>query len=62
MQIINKNNKAYKKCFLVFNFLKNEFGLEDDQLRLESGGQVIRGTRQAANDLDRRVEVRAERR
>ena len=44
----------------VANFLKNEFGLEEGQLRLESGGQVIRGNRQAANDLDRRVEVRTE--
>jgi outer membrane protein OmpA-like peptidoglycan-associated protein len=45
----------------VADYLKKEFGLEDDQLRLESGGQVIRGSRQAANELDRRVEVRLER-
>jgi outer membrane protein OmpA-like peptidoglycan-associated protein len=51
---------AEERMKSVADFLKNEFGLSEDQLRLESGGQVIRGNRQAANDLDRRVEVRTE--
>ncbi|MCH6233201.1 OmpA family protein [Cognataquiflexum rubidum] len=52
---------AEERVNSVADFLKNEFGLEDEQLRLETGGQVIRGTRQTANELDRRVEVRLER-
>jgi outer membrane protein OmpA-like peptidoglycan-associated protein len=52
---------AEERMNAVAEFLKNEFGLEDGQLRLETGGQVIRGTRQTANELDRRVEVRLER-
>lgn len=52
---------AEERVNSVADFLKNEFGLGDGQLRLETGGQVIRGTRQAANELDRRVEVRLER-
>lgn len=52
---------AEERVNSVADFLKNEFGLEDEQFRLETGGQVIRGTRQTANELDRRVEVRLER-
>lgn len=52
---------AEERVNSVADFLKNEFGLGDGQLRLETGGQVIRGTRQTANELDRRVEVRLER-
>lgn len=52
---------AEERVNSVANFLKKEFGLEDGQLRTETGGQVIRGTRQAANELDRRVEVSLER-
>ena len=51
---------AEERMNSVADFLKKEFGLEDDQLRLETGRQVIRGSRQAANELDRRVEVRIE--
>lgn len=52
---------AEERVNSVADFLKKEFELEDEQLRLETGGQVIRGTRQTANELDRRVEVRLER-
>ncbi|WP_373496992.1 OmpA family protein, partial [Aquiflexum sp.] len=37
-----------------------EKGIPLESLRFESGGQVIRGTRSGSNDLDRKVEVRAE--
>ncbi|MCL6260301.1 OmpA family protein [Aquiflexum sp. TKW24L] len=60
---VNFNLKlAEQRMNSVAELLRSEFGLAEDQLRLESGGQVIRGNRQAANDLDRRVEVRTERR
>lgn len=52
---------AEERVNSVADFLKKEFELEDVQFRLETGGQVIRGTRQTANELDRRVEVRLER-
>jgi outer membrane protein OmpA-like peptidoglycan-associated protein len=52
---------AEERVNSVADFLKKEFELEDEQFRLETGGQVIRGTRQTANELDRRVEVRLER-
>lgn len=44
----------------VGNILTDKFGIPQEKLRFESGGQVIRGTRSGSNDLDRKVEVRAE--
>jgi outer membrane protein OmpA-like peptidoglycan-associated protein len=38
------------------------FDLTPDKIRIELGGQVIRGTQRRANDQDRRVEVRLDKR
>ncbi len=44
----------------VGNILTDKFDIPKEKLRFESGGQVIRGTSRGSNDLDRKVEVRAE--
>lgn len=44
----------------VAEVLKESFGLDSDQIRIESGGQVVRGTQRIANERDRRVEVKVE--
>ncbi|TVP47792.1 MAG: hypothetical protein EA341_12075 [Mongoliibacter sp.] len=44
----------------VAEALKESFGLDSDQIRIESGGQVVRGTQRIANERDRRVEVKVE--
>jgi outer membrane protein OmpA-like peptidoglycan-associated protein len=44
----------------VAEALKESFGLDSDQIHIESGGQVVRGTQRIANERDRRVEVKVE--
>jgi outer membrane protein OmpA-like peptidoglycan-associated protein len=58
---VNYNLKlAEERMKNVGNILTEKFGIPKEKLRFESGGQVIRGTRRGSNDLDRKVEVRAE--
>ncbi|WP_194974786.1 OmpA family protein [Aquiflexum lacus] len=58
---VNYNLKlADERMKNVGNILSEEFSIPQEKLRFESGGQVIRGTRSGSNDLDRKVEVRAE--
>ncbi|MBW3469941.1 OmpA family protein [Arthrospiribacter ruber] len=42
----------------VRDILQNEFGVESNQIVMESGGQVVRGTQRVPNEIDRRVEIR----
>ncbi len=42
----------------VAEILKDQFGLEENQILTESGGQVVRGPNRSGNDIDRKVEVR----
>lgn len=42
----------------VAEALNESFGLKANQIIVESGGQVVRGTQRAANERDRRVEVK----
>lgn len=58
---VNYNLKlADERMKNVGNILTEKFGIPQEKLRFESGGQVIRGNRSQSNDLDRKVEVRAE--
>lgn len=45
----------------VGSIIMNKFEIPEEKIRYESGGQVVRGTSRVSNDLDRKVEVRAER-
>lgn len=42
----------------VAEALTESFGLSPNQIEVESGGQVVRGTQRMANERDRRVEVK----
>ncbi len=58
---VNYNLKlADERMRNVGNILIDRFGIKQNRLRFESGGQVIRSNRKESNDLDRKVEVRAE--
>jgi outer membrane protein OmpA-like peptidoglycan-associated protein len=60
----NTGNLAYNLELIqtrinsVLGFLLNQFGLEENQLQTEIGGQVLRSPNRSANDNDRKVEVR----
>lgn len=57
---VNYNLKLAEERMKNVGEILVEKGIPQKSLRFESGGQVIRGTRSGSNDLDRKVEVRAE--
>lgn len=63
----NTGNVAYNLRLIesrveeVINVLTNLYGLSPDQIESEVGGQIVRGARRSANENDRKVEVRVER-
>ncbi len=63
----NTGNVAYnlklaeQRVESVKDALIELFDLTPDQIRIELGGQVVRGPQRRSNDLDRRVEVRLDR-
>ena len=58
---VNYNLKlAAERMKNVGSIILDKFEIPQEKIRYESGGQVIRGTMKVSNDLDRRVEVRAE--
>ncbi|GAB2615768.1 OmpA family protein [Belliella aquatica] len=59
---INYNLKlAEERTKAISEALIQQFGISQDKITLESGGQVIRGSQKSSNDQDRKVEVRIER-
>ncbi|AFL82751.1 outer membrane protein/peptidoglycan-associated (lipo)protein [Belliella baltica DSM 15883] len=59
---INYNLKlAEERTKAISEALIQQFGISEDNITLESGGQVIRGFQRSSNDQDRKVEVRIER-
>lgn len=53
---------AEERTKAVADALGELYGIPEDQIQMESGGQVIRGSQKSSNDQDRKVEVRIERR
>lgn len=59
---INYNLKlAEDRTKAIGDALVEQFGISKENIILESGGQVIRGSQRSSNEQDRKVEVRIER-
>lgn len=59
---INYNLKlADDRTKAIGDALVRQFGISVNNITLESGGQVVRGSQRSSNDQDRKVEVRIER-
>lgn len=59
---INYNLRlADERTKAVAEALKEQYGIQEEQILLESGGQVVRGSQRSSNKQDRKVEVRVER-
>lgn len=62
----NTGNVAYNLKLIesrieeVKTVLKDLYGLSDEQIESEVGGQIVRGARRSPNENDRKVEVRIE--
>jgi outer membrane protein OmpA-like peptidoglycan-associated protein len=60
---VNYNLKlAGERTKAVADALGELYGISEDQIQMESGGQVVRGSQRSSNEQDRKVEVRIERR
>lgn len=55
LKLAEERTKAIKEALI------QQFGISQDKIILESGGQVVRGSRKSSNEQDRKVEVRIER-
>ncbi len=58
---INYNLKlAEERMKNVGQLIKEKYGISENNITYETGGQVIRGTQRTSNETDRKVEVRIE--